>query len=832
MGAPKRKNEYSMGQRLFALFLALCLSAALLPNGLAAPTRAADSAVVSCYASVDGVWHRVGGLTTEKRAWQGGKDQRYYVTTGELEPIYTAFGFRASEFTGKLYFPHTDTYDPKHIWADALPVRQNDGTYIIPVSFRTESALYYVPANNATSSSYFTSSAASDDVQVLADNGFYSLTVLDPHHIVYQNGEAAPDPQYVFHGQAATQTLPVRAGAKWYATDGATGLMLEQQPVDNGDGTATFTCTMDQPVRLTATPDGFSILYNAALSGKLMDIGVTGAGHVSYPASKQSVHEDGSILGMTSYRMFPSAGSGHTVHSPDSSYATAKLDRAQMSDWKDRTFYYRFVGWRTELGNVLSPGDFIAMSDLTLYDANGDDTVTLDAVWTITDTVGRIDSANFYLSLDCEIADNMSNGFQGTPTHNFTRAVYSTPVLGTDGLGGDPSSGLLLIAPPTSEDTAYEVDARIRASKTQPISGVSLGSTPSDESVLAALRSGGYTITIDGAEIPVDKITSENFTVRWSSMKYEHFDGWHVDGVLVAKSARFSVTKTFSGDDTAVAKVKEHWSAEITHVLDGDGRDLDVVTDYVLSLNSAEDESDPAKTGYTSYDPATDTYQWTLVARNKRQYTLTESGHTIAGTDLDPAQWEQSFQYSIRGSDSATGGSLPYADVVQLQAEAYPDDVPDAVIQTVELRNLYVRAGVLTLYKADSLTGDGIGGVQFSVSRADGGAVALFRKPDTSSYYIPSDGQPDSEHTQPVEDGLLTCDPNGYLYLKLAPYAGQTSGAYDLTERIPSGYEGAQRLRITVTSDDLISFTSQVLDGRRTRRKAVGCPARTALCSR
>ena len=83
-----------------------------------------------------------------------------------------------------------------------------------------------------------------------------------------------------------------------------------------------------------------------------------------------------------------------------------------------------------------------------------------------------------------------------------------------------------------------------------------------------------------------------------------------------------------------------------------------------------------------------------------------------------------------------------------------------------------------------------------------------------------------------MEDGLLTCDPNGYLYLKLAPYAGQTSGAYDLTERIPSGYEGAQRLRITVTSDDLISFTSQVLDGRRTRRKAVGCPARTALCSR
>lgn len=52
---------------------------------------------------------------------------------------------------------------------------------------------------------------------------------------------------------------------------------------------------------------------------------------------------------------------------------------------------------------------------LALYDANGDDTVTLDDVWTILDAAGRIDSANFYLSLDCEIADNMSNGFQGTP---------------------------------------------------------------------------------------------------------------------------------------------------------------------------------------------------------------------------------------------------------------------------------------------------------------------------------------------------------------------------------------------------------------------------------
>lgn len=200
MGAPKRKTEYSTAQRLFALFLALCLAASLLPGGLAAPARAADSAVVSCYASVDGIWHRVGTLSSDKRAWLGGKNQCYYVTADELETIYPAFGFQASEYAGQLYFPHTDTYDPKHIWADALPMCQNNGTYLIPVSFRTESSLYYMPANDPSSGSYFTLSAASDNAELLADNG---------------------------------------------------------------DGTATFTCTMDRPVHLTATPDGFSILYNA-----------------------------------------------------------------------------------------------------------------------------------------------------------------------------------------------------------------------------------------------------------------------------------------------------------------------------------------------------------------------------------------------------------------------------------------------------------------------------------------------------------------------------------------------------------------------------------------
>ena len=815
MGTPKRKTEYSLGRRVLALLLAVCLAAALLPGGLTAPAEAAeDTAVVSCYASVDGVWHRVGGLTTDKRSTGlGGKNQRYYVTSEELETIYGPLGFSAADFAGQLYFPHTDTYDPKHIWADAPAVRQADGSYFIPVSFRLESSVYYVPANDPSSGSYFTSSANSDDAKVLADNGFYTLTILDPDHVAFSSDSEIPDVQYIFHGQTATQTLPMKAHIRWYASDGVTGQLLEQQPVDNGDGTATFTCTMDQPVQLTATSDGFSVLYNATLNGKMENLGITAAGHVAYPPSKQLVKEDGSVLGRVAYRLHPTEGSGHTVHAPDRDYATVRLDSAQVTDGKNRTYYYCFAGWKTELGDILAPGDFVSASDLLRYDANGDNTATLSAVWEINDAVGRIDSANFYISLDCEISDNMSNGFQGVPLHNFTNAVHSCPVMGTDGLGGDPSLGLLLIAPPTNEDNAYGVDAQIRASKTNPINGVYLESVPSDESVLAALRTAEYKVTINGTEIPAASITSENFTVRWYTVKYEHFDGWHVDGVLVAKNARFSVTKTFSGDDDVVSKIKENWSAQITHAADSEEeRDPAVVTDYVLSLNSGEEETDPAKTGYTSYDADTDTYQWILPARNGRYYTLTESGHTITDAGLDINQWEQSFQYSIRGSADATNGAVPYPDSgVTFRAEVYADDVPDSATQTVELHNLYVQPGVLTIHKADSLTGDGIGGVQFAVSRADGGTFTLYRRPGTYSYYIPADGLPDDTHTQEVEDGLLTCDANGYIYLKLAPYPGQTTGVYDLTERIPSGYEGAETVRITVTSADAVSFSAQAV---------------------
>ena len=79
------------------------------------------------------------------------------------------------------------------------------------------------------------------------------------------------------------------------------------------------------------------------------------------------------------------------------------------------------------------------------------------------------------------------------------------------------------------------LDRTIRAMKTTPYEGVTIGHFPSDEDVLAHIRQVGYTIKMDGIVIPTESITSDHFPVRWYVLKYDKSDGWHIDGALVAK---------------------------------------------------------------------------------------------------------------------------------------------------------------------------------------------------------------------------------------------------------------------------------------------------------
>lgn len=98
-----------------------------------------------------------------------------------------------------------------------------------------------------------------------------------------------------------------------------------------------------------------------------------------------------------------------------------------------------------------------------------------------------------------------------------------------------------LVARATNGDNAYAVDDTIRNMVNNPVQGGRLEDLPNEETIFAYLRAHSDTITmkVDGVEIPAEMLNSDYFQIRWNMVKFEHSDGWHIDGVLVAKRTRF-----------------------------------------------------------------------------------------------------------------------------------------------------------------------------------------------------------------------------------------------------------------------------------------------------
>ena len=93
----------------------------------------------------------------------------------------------------------------------------------IPLSRKGPIYLYYLPANATGTQSYFTGSKAKTDAAMLADNMFYTITVEDAAHAVY---DIPPAPQVLFHGGSTTVTLNKAEGVTWTAVNGQTGATL------------------------------------------------------------------------------------------------------------------------------------------------------------------------------------------------------------------------------------------------------------------------------------------------------------------------------------------------------------------------------------------------------------------------------------------------------------------------------------------------------------------------------------------------------------------------------------------------------------------------------
>lgn len=746
------------------------------------------AASVELFLAVNGEWKSVGTFSVDQEA----NGARYYITAAKLAEVYGAYGFSVDKMSADLrIFPHTDKNDYNNLWADANPY-QTEGEWRVPLSRSVDNYLYYLPNNIDGNAAYFTGKASRSDAAVLAANTFYTVSISDTAGTETEGIGT----YYVFNGGAFSITLNQREGYKWKITNPDTGAAVEHTAEEQADGKVRYTFSaINCQIRMLLTDsskDTFTIRYNAATLEDTKEL--LGQMAVSY----QTVLQDGSVDGKATLEETVSLGEGESymVRCPDAEQLTVAA-ATSANDTKNRKLIYFFAGWRTGSGDLIPADEILTAADIFCYAKDG--ILTLTAEWKAKDTNGRVMSVNFYVNLYCEIADNLSNGFSNVSMNNFTNSIYYTGIFGTENVEAGDDLNCMLLAPPEAESTAYETDTTLRKMNETAYKGVTLESLPSDEYVFECLQNSGTKITIEGVEIPSDRLTTEHFKVRWYVLKYHQSDGWHVDGVLVAKEGHLRVRKSFRGDGEAIAQIT---GAENSFEIEVDHTPLSSSTtknDYALTLKPAAEEKRTGKVGYTSYDAETNTYEWILTGNAVDLYKFSEINYTpqIKPEDGD---WHSSNRYIIRGSGADTGGTWADGTSVETRMESYATDVPSAAYKTVTFSNTYVHAGTLTIHKEDSFTHNGLGGVKFKLAAADGSEIALYHDSNTGYYSTDKSSLGNAEQ---VTDNTLVTNKFGNVYIKI------TAGDYVLTEEIPSGYDGASKISFSVNgSGNLTALTA------------------------
>ena len=691
---------------------------------------------------------------------------RYYVTAQELDGIYGGYSFSSANYSGELFFPHTDNNNPNTLWADAAP-KNVDGTWRILLSGQGPIYLYYLPGNTDGTPSYFTGSKAKTDAAMLAANMFYTVQVEDAAHAVYSEG-TLPASQVLFHGEGTTVTLNKPEGVTWTAVNGKTNETLSLPMAEVGT-TVTYTITsISTPIIFRPRAAAGMLRYEAMPEGWMSNLG-------NFDVSRQQPQQTATVWGEAVYMVLPAENS-HTLLAPDIDRIAVKITGAN-----DHTMFYSFAGWKVASAAgapVLPARTVLTAEQLNAY-AGGDGVVRLQAVWSGVDSEGRPNTVHFFLHKNGELKGSVEDGVKPESPNDYTPAIYSTRMMNAGKIPVTYTGGPPLVARPSADADAYQTNTTIRNMVRTPVQGATLEDLPGDETVFAYLRANKIEMKINGQVVDNEKLNTTYFGIRWNTVKYESSDGWHIDGVLVAKRTRFFVTKTFAGDSAAIELAKENFTITVSHT-EGSGS----VTDFTLLPQPENEVNEPGKLGYTDYDAATKTYTWEVPAQQKRAYTLREENYIPSGN------WRVSNSYVIRNNpDGGATGYLAYPkDGVTVTAVGYGDDVPPTAVQTVALRNVYVGVGTLTVNTQDAITGDNLRDIPYRLTR-DGTAVTLYRRPGTTLYSM----EEDLDYTEKITTGELTAGANGLFTIRLE------TGTYTLTETLPTGYYGPGTVQVTVT---------------------------------
>lgn len=310
-------------------------------------------------------------------------------------------------------------------------------------------------------------------------------------------------------------------------------------------------------------------------------------------------------------------------------------------------------------------------------------------------TGGWKKTAKFYINKYSYIANSASGG-SSTMKDNFTDSVASATVTmpaNADNYdytieeASDGKSKAYIVIQGDKTGSAYDVDKTIRGLTGEGYKGFKLSNIPTDASVLASIKSGNVDVQVNGKTITSDELTTDNFQVRWYVFKYNTTDQWHIDGILVPKSGRLQITKTFSGlTEKEIEQLKDSFKIDVR------GATTYGENQYNLSL----DKGEASDNGMT--------YRWTV--------DVYSAVYTVKEKDMDVENWTRETKYSINPDASVTTGRVTDAGYddekgCSITCVTRATDTGTSVSQSIALNNCYTRKAV-SLKLRKTIVADGM----------------------------------------------------------------------------------------------------------------------------
>lgn len=295
-------------------------------------------------------------------------------------------------------------------------------------------------------------------------------------------------------------------------------------------------------------------------------------------------------------------------------------------------------------------------------------------------------TVNFYLNLHSQIANSDEGGSSGAIAENFTPSVFTTSVAShpTGAFAYTPeyingAFSAYIIIQGTSSGSAYTVDNNIRRLNSG-YANFKLAAFPTDEAVFNTIKnqwstwdSSKRSISVDGEEIDINDLNTQNFEIRWYVFKYNLTDAWHVDGILVRKTGQLTVQKTFENVNADVISSLE---SDFNINVSGNVQIGNSTQTHSYNLKLTDDVVDVTQNGSTY------TYTWIVDVYNAT-YTVKESN---AGVEY----WSYNASYSTSPANGGGSSGIYPEQGVSINCITQASD-EDETSQSVSLKNTYSK---------------------------------------------------------------------------------------------------------------------------------------------